>query len=50
MMTEKYAYMLMTQKVDKKAMDMILDIAKIIEVGGIYNGKVTRIMPFRSIC
>ena len=30
----------------KKAMDMILDIAKIIEVGGIYNGKVTRIMPF----
>ena len=27
-------------------MDMILDIAKIIEVGGIYNGKVTRIMPF----
>ena len=30
----------------KKAMDMILDIAKIIEVGGIYDGKVTRIMPF----
>lgn len=30
----------------KKAMDMILDIAKIIEVGGICNGKVTRIMPF----
>ena len=30
----------------KKAMYMILDIAKIIEVGGIYNGKVTRIMPF----
>ena len=30
----------------KKARDMILDIAKIIEVGGIYNGKVTRIMPF----
>ena len=30
----------------KKAMDMILDIAKIIEVGGMYNGKVTRIMPF----
>lgn len=30
----------------KKAMDMILDIAKIIEVDGIYDGKVTRIMPF----
>lgn len=30
----------------KKAMDMILDIAKIIEVGGIYDGKVTKIMPF----
>ena len=30
----------------KKAMDMILDIAKIIEVGGIYDGKVTRIMNF----
>ena len=30
----------------KKAMNMILDIAKIIEVGGIYDGKVTRIMPF----
>ena len=30
----------------KKAMDMILDIAKIIEVGGIYDGKATRIMPF----
>ena len=30
----------------KKAMDMILDIAKIIEVGGIYDGRVTRIMPF----
>ena len=30
----------------KKAMDMILDIAKIIEVGGIYAGKVTKIMPF----
>ncbi len=30
----------------KKAMDMILDIAKIIEVGGIYNGTVTRIMSF----
>lgn len=30
----------------KKSMDMILDIAKIIEVGGIYDGKVTRIMPF----
>ena len=30
----------------KKAMDMILDIAKIIEVGGIYEGKVTKIMPF----
>ena len=33
----------------KKAMDMILDIAKIIEVGGIYDGKVTRIMPFGAI-
>ena len=30
----------------KKAMDMILDIAKIIEVGEIYDGKVTKIMPF----
>ena len=30
----------------KKAMDMILDIAKVIEVGGIYNGTVTRIMSF----
>ncbi len=30
----------------KKAMDMILDVAKIIEVGGIYNGTVTKIMPF----
>ncbi len=30
----------------KKAMDMILDVAKIIEEGGIYNGTVTRIMPF----
>ena len=30
----------------KKAMDMILDIAKVIEVGGIYDGVVTRIMPF----
>ena len=30
----------------KKAMDMILDIAKVIEVGGIYDGKVTKIMPF----
>ncbi|MGN1270373.1 MAG: polyribonucleotide nucleotidyltransferase [Clostridia bacterium] len=30
----------------KKAMDMILDIAKIIEVGGIYDGKVTKIMNF----
>ncbi len=30
----------------KKAMDMILDIAKIIEVGGIYDGVVTKIMPF----
>lgn len=30
----------------EKAMNMILDIAKIIEVGGIYDGKVTRIMPF----
>ena len=32
----------------KKAMDMILDIAKIIEVGGIYDGKVTKIMPFAA--
>lgn len=30
----------------KKAMDMILDVAKIIEEGGIYNGTVTRIMSF----
>ena len=30
----------------KKAMDMILDIAKIIEVGQIYNGTVIKIMPF----
>ena len=30
----------------QKAMDMILDIAKVIEVGGIYDGVVTRIMPF----
>ncbi len=30
----------------KKAMDMILDIAKIIEVGKIYNGTVTKIMSF----
>ena len=30
----------------KKAMKMILDIAKDIEVGGIYDGTVTRIMPF----
>ena len=30
----------------QKAMDMILDVAKIIEVGGIYEGTVTRIMPF----
>jgi len=30
----------------KKAMDMILDIAKTIEVGGIYNGTVSRIMGF----
>ncbi len=30
----------------KKALDMILDIAKIIEVGGIYNGVVTKIMSF----
>ncbi len=30
----------------KKAMDMILDIAKVIEAGQIYNGVVTRIMPF----
>ena len=30
----------------KKAMDMILDIAKVIEVGGIYDGTVTRIMNF----
>ena len=30
----------------EKAMDMILDIAKVIEVDGIYLGKVTRIMPF----
>ncbi|MCI9177717.1 MAG: polyribonucleotide nucleotidyltransferase [Clostridia bacterium] len=30
----------------KKALDMILDIAKIIEVGGIYNGVVTKVMSF----
>ncbi len=30
----------------QKAMDMILDVAKVIEVGGIYEGTVTRIMPF----
>ncbi len=30
----------------QKAMDMILDIAKVIEVGGVYNGTVTRIMSF----
>ena len=30
----------------EKAMDMILDVAKVIEVDGIYLGKVTRIMPF----
>ena len=30
----------------KKAMKMILDIAKDIEVNGIYDGKVTRIMNF----
>ena len=30
----------------KKALKMIEDIAKDIEVGGIYEGKVTRIMPF----
>ena len=29
-----------------KAMKMITDIAKDIEVGGIYDGVVTRIMPF----
>ena len=30
----------------QKAMDMILEVAKVIEVGGIYEGTVTRIMPF----
>ena len=30
----------------KKALKMIEDIAKDIEVGGIYEGKVTRILPF----
>ena len=30
----------------EKAMDMILDVAKVIEVGNIYTGTVTRIMPF----
>ena len=30
----------------QKAMDMILDVAKVIEQGGVYVGKVTRIMPF----
>ncbi len=30
----------------KKALDMILDIAKVIEAGNIYTGKVVRIMPF----
>lgn len=30
----------------KNALKMIEDIAKDIEVGGIYEGKVTRIMPF----
>ena len=30
----------------KKAMKMILDITRDIEVGGIYEGTVTRIMPF----
>ena len=30
----------------EKAMDMILDVAKVIEVGNIYTGTVSRIMPF----
>ena len=30
----------------KKALKMIEDIAKDVEVGGIYEGKVTRILPF----
>ena len=30
----------------QKAMDMILDVAKVIEVGNIYTGTVSRIMPF----
>ena len=30
----------------QKAMNMILDVAKVIEVGQIYEGTVTRIMPF----
>ena len=30
----------------EKAMDMILDVAKVIEVGNIYTGTVTKIMPF----
>ena len=30
----------------EKAMDMILDVAKVIEVGNIYTGTVSKIMPF----
>ncbi len=30
----------------KKALDMVLDVAKIIEAGNVYNGTVTKIMPF----
>ena len=34
------------QENGQKALDMILDIVREIEVGGIYQGIVTRIMPF----
>ena len=34
------------QEKGQKALDMVLDIVREIEVGGIYKGTVTRIMPF----
>lgn len=42
---EKFAYILQTQTVEK-SYEMIMDIAREIEVGEIYDGTVTRIMNF----
>ena len=43
---EKYLYIHQIQKKAVQALDMIEDIVRDVEVGGIYYGEVTRIMPF----